>query len=123
MQYIAMNNEQIKAAIKAKGYTLKAFADVLGIAYGTLLNILAGRKPLTEQLRRHIMLALQTPQNAPGVPGASGGGISLPDEVWQGIDAAANAQGISSDKLARKLCKDIAENVAEQIICGRGIGK
>ena len=55
----AMNREQIKAAIKAKGYTIKAFAEILGIAYDTLRRVLSGNKPLTEQLRRHIMLALQ----------------------------------------------------------------
>lgn len=63
------------------------------------------------------------PQPAPDKPGAVIGGISQPEEVWQGIDAAAAEQGISSDKLARKLCQDIAQNVAEQIICGRGSGE
>lgn len=115
-----MTNEELKAAIKAKGYTLKAFAEVLGVSYDAFRQSLASSKPLTEQLRRHIMLALQvSPDAARGervpVPVA----LSLPPEVWQGIDAAAEARGISSEKYTAQLCQQLARNIAQGLILGR----
>jgi len=121
MQYIAMTNEQIKAAIKAKGYTLKAFADVLGIAYGTLLNILAGRKPLTEQLRRHIMLALQS--DAPQQPGTHTARVSLPPEIWHAIDTAAQNAGTTPEKYTARLVQDLAKDITASLILTRNGGK
>lgn len=116
-----VTNEQLKAAIKAKGYTIKAFAEVLSVSYDSLRQSLSGAKPLTEQLRRHILLALQaSPDAARGervpVPVA----LSLPPEVWQGIDAAAAARGISSEKYTQQLCQQLAKNIATGLILGRG---
>lgn len=112
-----MTNEELKAAIKAKGYTLKAFADVLGVAYTTLRQVLAGSKPLTEQLRRHIMLALQVAPAADGrrVPLS----LSLPSEVWQGIDAAAEKAGMTPERYTQQLCQQLAKDVAAGLILHR----
>lgn len=114
-----MTNEQLKASIKAKGYTIKAFADVLGVSYVSLRKSLSGSKPLTEQLRRHILLALQL---APGTTGQSistGVPITLPVEIWQGIDAAAAAQGISPERYTAQLCTKIAQDIAAALTISR----
>lgn len=112
-----MTNEELKAAIKAKGYTLKAFAEVLGIAYDTLRRVLSGNKPLTEQLRRHIMLALQVAPAADGrrVPLS----LALPVEIWQGIDAAAEKAGMTPERYTQQLCQQLAKNVAAGLIVHR----
>ena len=54
-----MTNEEIKAAIKARGYTIKAFAEKMSVPYGTLRLALSGNRPLTDTLKNHILLALQ----------------------------------------------------------------
>ncbi len=115
-----VNNEAIKASIKARGYTLKAFAEVLGVAYGTLRRALAGNQPLTEQLRRHILLALQSDTPAPegqavpvDIP------LSLPGEIWQAIDKAASAQGISSERYTSELVQRLAKDITAGLILSR----
>ena len=114
-----VNIEEIKIAIKKKGYTVKAFAEVLGVAYGTLRHILAGRQSLTEQLRRHIMLALQStpagdshrlPVDIP---------LSLPEEIWQAIDKAASGQGISSEQYTAELVQRLAKDISAGLIQSR----
>ncbi len=115
-----MTNEELKAAIKAKGYTLKAFADVLGVAYTTLRQVLAGSKPLTEQLRRHIMLALQVSPQQDGQRVPVPLSLSLPSEVWQGIDAAAEKAGMTPERYTQQLCQQLAKNIATGLIIGRG---
>lgn len=120
MRYNAgVNNEQIKAAIKAKGYTIKAFAEILGVAYTTLRLALAGSKPLTEQLRRHIMLALQsTPAgDSHRVPVELP--LSLPGEIWQAIDKAATAQGISSEQYTAELVQRLAKDITAGLVQSR----
>ena len=115
-----VNNEAIKAAIKARGYTLKAFADVLGVSYGAFRQSLSGVKPLTEQLRRHIMLALQASTPAPsgqGVPVSVP--LSLPVEVWQAIDAAAASQGISAEKYTGQVLQQLAKAITAGLIQSR----
>ena len=115
-----MTNEDIKAAIRAKGYTIKAFAEVLGVAYGTLRRALAGNQPLTEQLRRHILLALQSSTPAPegqlvpvNIP------LSLPVEIWQAIDKAAAAQGLSSERYTAELVQRLARDITAGLIQSR----
>ena len=121
MQYIAMTNEQIKAAIKAKGYTLKAFADVLGVSYDAFRQSLASSKPLTEQLRRHIMLALQS--DAPQQPGTHTARVSLPPEIWHAIDTAAQNAGTTPEKYTARLVQDLAKDITASLILTRNSGK
>ena len=115
-----MTNEDIKAAIRAKGYTLKAFAEVLGVSHGAFRQSLSGVKPLTEQLRRHILLALQSDTPAPegravpvDIP------LSLPGEIWQAIDKAASAQGISSERYTSELVQRLAKDITAGLILSR----
>jgi transcriptional regulator with XRE-family HTH domain len=108
-----MTNEQIKDAIKAKGYTLKAFSDILGVAYVTLRKSLAGSKPFSEQLRRHILLALQTPTEE------NRGFLTLPEKVWSAIDEIAAEQGISTERCTENICKQFAQGVAQELIKNR----
>ena len=116
-----MTKEQLKAAIKAKGYTLKAFADVLGVACDTLRRALNGKQTLTEQLKRHIILALAVETPAPdGARKQSS--LSLPDEMWQAIDKAAAEQGISSEKYTKQLLQDFATQAATSLLFHR-VGK
>ena len=114
-----MTNEELKAAIKAKGYTLKAFAEVLGVAYVTLRQVLSGTKPLTEQLRRHIMLALQVAPAADGERAPFPLTLSLPVEIWQGIDAAAEKAGMTPERYTQQLCQQLAKNIATGLILHR----
>lgn len=114
-----MTNQELKAAIKAKGYTLKAFAEVLGVAYTTLRQVLSGTKPLTEQLRRHIMLALQVSPQQDGQRVPVPLSLSLPSEVWQGIDAAAEKAGMTPERYTAQLCQQLAKNIAQGLILGR----
>ena len=113
-----MTNEAIKAAIKAKGYTLKAFAEVLGVSYDALRQSLAGTKPLTEQLRRHILLALASDTPIPEgqrMPAP----LALPDEIWQAIDTAAAGQGINSEKYTTALVNRLARDISAGLISSR----
>lgn len=115
-----MTQEQLKAAIKAKGYTIKAFAEVLGIAYGTLRRVLSGNKPLTEQLRRHIMLALQSAAPVPdGQAVPVNLSLTLPPEIWRAIDQAAAAQGITPAKYTSELVQRLAKDITAGLIHGR----
>ena len=115
-----MTNQELKAAIKAKGYTLKAFAEVLGVAYVTLRQVLSGSKPLTEQLRRHIMLALQVSPQQDGQRVPVPVSLALPVEIWQGIDAAAEKAGMTPERYTQQLCQQLAKNIATGLILGRG---
>lgn len=54
-----MTIEEIKAAIKAQGYTQAEFAKKLGVATSTLTNALSGITPLTKALHNHIALLLE----------------------------------------------------------------
>lgn len=117
-----MTNEAIKAAIRAKGYTIKAFAEVLGVAYDTLRRVLSGNKPLTEQLRRHILLALQSSTPAPegqAVPVSIP--LSLPVEIWQAIDKASAAQGISPERYTSELVQRLAKDITAGLLHARTI--
>lgn len=114
-----MTNQELKAAIKAKGYTLKAFAEVLGVAYVTLRQVLSGSKPLTEQLRRHIMLALQVSPQQDGQRVPVPVSLALPVEIWQGIDAAAEKAGMTPERYTQQLCQQLAKDVAAGLIIHR----
>ena len=117
-----MTNEDIKAAIRAKGYTLKAFAEVLGVSYGAFRQSLSGVKPLTVQLRRHILLALQSDTPAPegkAVPVSIP--LSLPGEIWQAIDKASAAQGISSERYTSELVQRLAKDITAGLLHARTI--
>ena len=114
-----MTNEELKAAIKAKGYTLKAFAEVLGVSYDAFRQSLASSKPLTEQLRRHIMLALQVAPAADGERAPFPLTLSLPVDIWQGIDAAAEKAGMTPERYTQQLCQQLAKNIATGLILHR----
>lgn len=111
--------EEIKNAIKEKGYTVKAFAEILGVAYGTLRHILAGRQSLTEQLRRHIMLALQSTPAGESHRVPVSVPLSLPVEIWQAIDKAASEQGISSEQYTAELVQRLAKDITSGLIQAR----
>ena len=115
-----MTNQELKAAIKAKGYTIEAFAEVLSVSYDSLRQSLSGAKPLTEQLRRHIMLALQASPQQDGQRVPVPLSLSLPSEVWQGIDAAAEKAGMTPERYTAQLCQQLAKNIATGLILGRG---
>ena len=118
-----MTPAQIKRAIKEKGYTIKAFAEVLGVSYDNLRKVLSGVNPLSEQLRRHIMLALQvTPANDYIrfiAPGGSVSGFTLPRRIWHAIDAEATAKGITTAEYTRQLVISIANEIVDSIILHR----
>ena len=127
-----MTNAQLKAAIKANGYTLKEFAEVLGVAYVTLRKSLSDSKPVSEQLRRHIMLALKdrgfnpqavyhpainngvVPEPIPFTPS-----LTIPAEILPILDKAAEQQGISFEEYIENACILFAKQMARGIINGR----
>lgn len=120
MRYNAgVNIEQIKVAIKEKGYTIKAFAEVLGVSYVSLRQALAGSKPLTEQLRRHIMLALQSTPAGESHRVPVSVPLSLPVEIWETIDKAASEQGISSERYTAELVQRLARDITAGLIQSR----
>lgn len=49
-----MTPEEIKTAMNERGLTITKLADELGVTADGLGRILAGKRPLTEQLSRHI---------------------------------------------------------------------
>lgn len=49
-----MEISEILTKMEERGYTRKTLAEALGINYDTLRLILSGKRPLTEQLSRHI---------------------------------------------------------------------
>ncbi len=118
-----MTPAQIKRAINGKGYTIKAFAEVLGVSYDNLRKVLSGVHPLSEQLRRHIMLALQvTPANGNarfGCPTGYNSGLILPPRIWHAIDAEATAKGITSAEYTRQLVISLANEIVDSIIMHR----
>lgn len=57
-----MNIEEIKQAIKARGWSNKKLAQLLNVHVVTLNLILSGKNKLTDQLRAHIELLLNSTQ-------------------------------------------------------------
>lgn len=53
-----MNPEEIKTALKERGWTITDLAEKIGVTADGLGRILAGKRPLTQQLERHIGLVL-----------------------------------------------------------------
>ena len=113
----------IKRLISGKGYTIKAFAELLGVSYDSFRKILSGKNPLTEQMRRHIMLALQvTPANGYMrfiAPGGSESGFTLPRRIWHAIEAEATEQGMTTAEYTRQLVITLANAVVDSIILHR----
>ncbi len=56
---MCVNIEEIKAEIKARGWTQANLAAKLNISNGSMRNILSGAAPLTKQLASHIELLLE----------------------------------------------------------------
>lgn len=59
-----MDIHEINAILEARGMTGQDLAEQLGVAYEGFRHVLTGRRPLTEQLARHISYVLEAPQNA-----------------------------------------------------------
>lgn len=124
-----MTGQQLKDAIKARGYTLKQFAEILAVAYPTLRLALSGQQPLTEPLKRHIILALKARNTLhPDAGYIPAGGttvipvtlpLSLPTEILSAIDKNAESEGISPDEYIESLCVQFAKQVARGIIQAR----
>ena len=118
-----MTNEEIKAAIKARGYTIKSFAASLDVAYSTLVQALSGNQPLTAALKNHILLALQA---APVVSekGQAAGRevymtfkIQVPGgDVVEEIGGTIGAQGVADRRDA--LAGIIRHNMGELVRMG-----
>ena len=118
-----MTNEEIKAAIKARGYTIKSFAASLDVAYSTLVQALSGNQPLTAALKNHILLALQA---APVVSekGQAAGRevymtfkIQVPGgDVVEEIGGTIGAQGVADRRDA--LAGIIRHNMSELVRMG-----
>lgn len=60
-----MTTDEIKAAIKAQGYTIGSFAKKLGITGDALGRVLSGARPFSPSLRKHIELLLANPATPP----------------------------------------------------------
>lgn len=118
-----MTNDEIKAAIKARGYTIKSFAASLDVAYSTLVQALSGNQPLTAALKNHILLALQA---APVVfeKGQAAGRevymtfkIQVPGgDVVEEIGGTIGAQGVADRRDA--LAGIIRHNMGELVRMG-----
>ena len=54
----AMEIAEILTLMEERGHTRQTLAEELGISYDTLRLILSGKRPLTEQLARHISYVL-----------------------------------------------------------------
>ena len=118
-----MTHEEIKAAIKARGYTIKSFAEKMGVPYSTLRLALSGYRPLTGTLKGHILLALQA---APVVSekGQTAGRdvymtfkIQVPGgDVVEEIGGTIGAQGVADRRDA--LAGIIRHNMSELVRMG-----
>ena len=121
-----MTNEEIKAAIKARGYTIKAFAEKMSVPYGTLRLALSGNRPLTDTLKNHILLALQA---APVISekGQAAGRevymtfkIQVPGgDVVEEIGGTIGAQGVADRRDA--LAGIIRHNMSELVRMGASV--
>lgn len=117
-----MTNEEIKAAIKARGYTIKSFAASLDVAYSTLVQALSGNQPLTATLKNHILLALQAvpvvaDKSKPGREVYMTFKIQVPGgNVVEEIGGTIGAQGVGDRRDA--LAGIIRHNMAELVRMG-----
>lgn len=118
-----MTPDKIKAAIDNKGYTIKEFSEILGVSYDNLRKVLSGNKPLTKQLSRHIMLALQIQPYNPNwravSPVGQESGFALPPRIWYAIEEEATARGITTAEYVQNLIIGLAKKIAEHIILYR----
>ena len=118
-----MTNEEIKAAIKARGYTIKAFAEKMAVAYKTLLQALNGQQPLTATLKNHILLALQAVPVAVDKSTPAGREVYMTfkiqvpgGDVVEEIGGTIGAQGVADRRDA--LAGIIRHNIGELVRMG-----
>ena len=125
-----MTTEELKQAIISRGYTQKAFAEILGVHHDTLQRVLSGKKTLTKQLRNHIMLALKENPVHPLMQYHPEGNkapfflqvpFELPPELWQIVNSLANQENCSPDEYIEQFCVNFAKNIARGIIQARFI--
>lgn len=118
-----MTNEEIKAAIKARGYTIKAFAEKMSVPYGTLRLALSGNRPLTDTLKNHILLALQAAPVVSEKVQAAGRDVYMTfkiqvpgGDVVEEIGGTIGAQGVADRRDA--LAGIIRHNMGELVRMG-----
>ena len=118
-----MTNEEIKAAIKARGYTIKSFAASLDVAYSTLVQALSGKQPLTATLKNHILLALQAAPVAVDKSAPAGREVYMTfkiqvpgGDVVEEIGGTIGAQGVADRRDA--LAGIIRHNMGELVRMG-----
>lgn len=113
------SGEELKARIRNKGYTLKAFAKVLGVSDSTLHRFLSGTQE-NEQLRRHVLLALQLEPFNPGmriIPSFYEERESaMTPRLWRAIEREATAQGKTTEVFFIELMQAMAKKLAEMIL-------
>ena len=59
-----MNVEEIKAELKARGWTYAMLADKLGMSEGRIKTIMSGKDELKKTLKNHIELLFASPASA-----------------------------------------------------------
>lgn len=93
-----MTIEEIKAALKARGRSQKELAAALGVNAAALNAILAGKRPLTEQLKRHIALILDGANPSVFVFSVDvrGGAIQSCFPAWPHMTAAEKRMAIDA---------------------------
>lgn len=121
-----MTNEEIKQAIKARGYTIKAFSAKMDVAYKTLLQALNGKQPLTATLKNHILLALSSEggavSHAPGRDVYMTFKVQVPGgDVVEEIGGTIGARGVADRRDA--LAGIIRHNVGELIRLGASVSE
>jgi len=103
---MGMTLEEIREQMEAQGLTIKQLADRLCVNYDSLRQIMAGQRPLTAQLNRHIELTLGYKREEMVVYR-----VTIPDEVAERL--VPNAAQMSPEQLRPILEAIVHRNLAE----------
>jgi transcriptional regulator with XRE-family HTH domain len=90
---MGMELDDIKEQMAAQKLTIKQLADKLCVSYDALRQIMAGQRPLTAQLRRHIELTLGVKREEMVIHR-----VTLPDEVAERL--VPHAEQLPAEVLA-----------------------
>lgn len=108
--FSCMTLDEIKHALKDRGWTQKELAEKLKLHPGTVKNILSGQKPLTEQLAAHIELLLESTQEQLIVFK-----LTFPDVLcekwlpgWEGLTPEQRREGLE------KVMAEVAAQICEE---------
>ena len=93
---MGMDISEIKAQMAEQKLTIKMLADKLCVSYDALRQIMAGQRPLTAQLSRHIELTLGVKREEMVIHR-----VTLPDEVAERL--VPHADQLPADVLATVL--------------------